>query len=129
MLLLIRGIPGSGKSTFAKQLSEETGAIHLEADMFFETVDGWKFQKELQGYAHDWCIAKTQEAIEQGLNVIVSNTFSQKWEIDPYFNLCTDVTVLKVIGNFGSIHVCDEYIQIVKDRWEDFPGELCKELQ
>lgn len=33
-LTIIRGLPGSGKSTLARKLSAETGAIHIEPDMF-----------------------------------------------------------------------------------------------
>ena len=32
VLIILYGFPGSGKSTFAKQFSEEIGAVHLHAD-------------------------------------------------------------------------------------------------
>lgn len=37
-LLLIRGLPGSGKSTMAKEYAK-AGYVHCEADQFFE-IDG-----------------------------------------------------------------------------------------
>ena len=36
ILYIVRGIPGSGKSTFAKTL----GGIHIEADQYFVDGDG-----------------------------------------------------------------------------------------
>ncbi len=34
-ILLIRGLPGSGKSTIARALAAATGAVHCEADDYF----------------------------------------------------------------------------------------------
>ena len=52
-LTLIRGVSGSGKSTFAKTLN----GIHLETDMYFiDPVTGeynWDGEKIKQ--AHEWC--------------------------------------------------------------------------
>jgi adenylate kinase family enzyme len=33
-LTIIRGLPGSGKSTLARKIAADTGAIHIEPDMF-----------------------------------------------------------------------------------------------
>jgi len=38
-LILVRGLPGSGKSTFAKSL----GGVHIETDMFFIQDGEYKF--------------------------------------------------------------------------------------
>lgn len=39
IITVIRGLPGSGKSTYAHKLAEKTGAIIIEPDAFV-TVDG-----------------------------------------------------------------------------------------
>ena len=39
IITVIRGLPGSGKSSYAHQLAEKTGAIVIEPDAFV-TVDG-----------------------------------------------------------------------------------------
>ena len=41
-LILLRGIPGSGKSTFAKSISNESTG-HIESDMFFIKDGEYKF--------------------------------------------------------------------------------------
>ncbi len=46
-LILIRGLPGSGKTTFAKELASTFGVKHYEADMFFEVDGVYKFNRDL----------------------------------------------------------------------------------
>lgn len=86
-LLLIRGLPGSGKSTLARALGD-AGWFHVEADMWFtrDTDAGqvYAFNPKEVGKAHDWCQKQAAMALERGDNVVVANTFSRKWEIEPY---------------------------------------------
>ena len=52
ILYIVRGIPGSGKSTFAKTL----GGQHFEADMYFIDESGnYKFDITEIKLAHEWC--------------------------------------------------------------------------
>ena len=50
-LILVRGIPGSGKSTFAKSL----GGTHFETDKFFMVDGEYKFDGTKIKEAHKWC--------------------------------------------------------------------------
>jgi predicted kinase len=92
ILYIVRGIPGSGKSTFAKTLVGEKDYCHKEADMFFVDRDGnYNFKPSKIKDAHQWC----QEEIEFVMKydhspVVVSNTFTQEWEMEPYFNLAKE---------------------------------------
>ena len=89
MLYLVRGIPGSGKSTFAKSL----GGTHFEADQFFMVDGKYKFDGSKLKEAHNWCqnIVNTAMILNltAGLNkrIVVSNTFTQEWEMKPYFEM------------------------------------------
>jgi predicted kinase len=80
-LILLRGLPGSGKSTFAKRICNQ----HVEADMFFMEDGEYKFDPTKLKQAHEWGRNKAQEWMKQGYNVVVSNTFTQEWEMDPYY--------------------------------------------
>lgn len=70
-LILVRGLPGSGKSTYARSL----GIRHYEADDFFQTPNGWEFRPMELPAAHYWCLDATDTSLSIGESVVVSNTF------------------------------------------------------
>jgi predicted kinase len=87
-LYLLRGLPGSGKSTLAKSISD----VHYEADMYFVNADGeYVFNPALLKDAHNWCQTMTRIAMEYNTpKVVVSNTFTQEWEMEAYYKLAED---------------------------------------
>jgi predicted kinase len=88
ILYLLRGLPGSGKSSVAKSLmNAQTG--HVEADMFFMKNGEYNFDASKLKEAHEWCRKQTDVYMQPyGYNtVIVSNTFTQEWEMKPYYEL------------------------------------------
>jgi len=116
-LVLIRGLPGSGKSTMAKAMK---GYVHVEADMYFNITGEYIFEPTKIKEAHKWCQLLAQNALEHGKNVVVSNTFVRQWEIMPYmFMGADDIEILVATGDYGSIHNVPEFaIQRMKDNWE-----------
>jgi predicted kinase len=82
-LILLRGLPGSGKSTFAKLVCNQ----HVEADMFFMQDGEYKFDASKLKQAHEWCQEKTETWMKMGYHICVSNTFTQEWEMDAYYKL------------------------------------------
>lgn len=119
-LTLIRGLPGSGKSTLAKQQA----AIHFEADMFFMKNDVYCFDLSLLGEAHQWCENQTASTLQQGQAVVVSNTFTQWWQIEPYIQIAkrqnVPVKLLEARGNYQNVHdVPEEVIAKLKAGYED----------
>lgn len=132
-LHIIRGLPGSGKSTLAKNLGLAFTALGQtialrEADSFFTNEAGqYLFDPKRIGEAHMWCRDRVEEAMLQDVdNVVVSNTFVQKWEVSHYIQLAKKwgyVPILYSVNNnhFGSIHgVPMETIQRMKARWQNF---------
>ena len=109
-LYLIRGLPGSGKSTFARTIVNGTlgNCTHYEADMYFERDGVYKFDTSLLGEAHEWCREQTEEDLSRGYNVIVSNTFTTIRELNPYFDIAllygVMPTVITCNSNWGNIH-------------------------
>ena len=122
-LTIVRGIPGSGKSTYA--ISKD--GYHIESDMFFIKDGVYSFDGQKIAQAHQWCREKTCQLLDEGQDVIVSNTFTQIWEMKPYLDMASEdvsVKVVKVVGNFKNVHgVPDSVLDRMKARWEDFDGE------
>jgi len=125
-LIIVRGLPGSGKSTKAKELIESGKAdIHLEADMFFYDKKGnYIYDRSLLKEAHQWCQTVTKRNLVEGKSVVVSNTFVKMWEMKPYIEMCKelgiDYEIIKCEYNGSNIHsVPQEVIKRMKDSWEN----------
>lgn len=88
-LILLRGLPGSGKTTFAKLISEDnTYPLFSVDDYFIDENGNYKFEYSENYKAYAECLYKTEKAILEGLSkVIVHHTFTMDWELDPYFKL------------------------------------------
>lgn len=83
-LFLLRGLPGAGKSTLAKSLNE----VYFEADQYFIEFHEYKFDATKLSTAHKWCQLRTEHSMEdEWPRIVVSNTFTQEWEMDRYYEL------------------------------------------
>lgn len=86
-LIIIRGLPNSGKTTFAELMGSPWFPI-LSADQYFERNEGYIFKPELLPRAHFYCKVKTEKVMRHGYNrVFVANTFTTEVEIQPYIDL------------------------------------------
>lgn len=128
-LFLIRGLPGSGKSTLARTIvaGYDFNIGHYEADMFFGTGSEYKFNAAKLREAHEWCQQQTRHDLEFGMSVIVSNTFTQLWEMEPYLAMaaefCVPVQIIECKGQWESAHgVPADKIEAMRARWETYPA-------
>ena len=121
-LYLLRGLPGSGKSTLAKSL----GGKHFEADMYFVRDGEYNFDVTKLKEAHEWCRSSVGGLmINEEPKLVVSNTFTQEWEMKPYFDLARNygyrVHSLIVENRHGGINehgVPEEKLEQMKNRFE-----------
>jgi predicted kinase len=85
-LLIFRGIPGSGKSTKAKQLLPKEHIF--EADDFWMKSGQYIFDPSQLGMAHKWTEKRVENAMRNNITPIgVSNTNIKKREFKHYLAL------------------------------------------
>lgn len=128
ILYLLRGLPGSGKSTLAEQL----GGSHFETDKYFVGENGeYNFDGSKLKEAHQWCQDSVSNAMllnhttGENETIVVSNTFTQEWEMKPYMDMAKDwgyrVFSIIVENRHGGVNqhgVPDEKLQQMNDRFE-----------
>lgn len=92
-VVILRGVPGSGKSTFGREIAAickmRQAAARCEivsADRFFVGPRGYVFDVKSIGKAHDGCKHQFEDALRKnGTNiVVVDNTHTQLWEYEHY---------------------------------------------
>jgi predicted kinase len=131
-LILIRGMPGSGKSTLANLFPP---CYHFEADQYFIDPEGnYNFDGSKIKEAHSWCQRETEEQISKGNDVIVSNTFTTKRELKPYFDIAKKYGIVPHVilmqNQFESVHnVPEDVMRRMEDRFEFNISELFNGLK
>ncbi|XP_037655761.1 NEDD4-binding protein 2-like 1 isoform X3 [Choloepus didactylus] len=86
-LYLLRGLPGSGKTTLARQLQHDfPRALVFSTDDFFFREDGtYEFNPDFLEEAHDWNQKRARRAMRGGASpIIIDNTNLHAWEMQPY---------------------------------------------
>ena len=105
VLTLVRGLPGSGKSTFANFVWNDS-AICAAEKVFSDKEGNYNFDASKLKQAHEWCKnevetrMKDNEANPQYYpEIVVSNTFTQEWEMEAYYELAKkyDYLVISII--------------------------------
>ena len=133
ILYIVRGIPGSGKSTFAEKLVGHDLLV-CEADKYFidKETGEYKFDVSKIKDAHKSCQDRVETYMKDSLlndqfyrEIAVSNTFTQEWEMEIYFKLAEQYgyTVFTVIvenrhGGVNQHGVPEDKIEVMKNRFE-----------
>ena len=77
------------------------------------------FDEKLVSHAHAWCLDLTERSLKSGGAVVVSNTFVRLSEMEPYFQLVTEVLIIEMNGIWKSLHnVPIHVIEKMRTTWE-----------
>lgn len=87
-LYIVRGLPGSGKSQFARKLVSKSEFV-FEANKYMLDENGnYKYQASKLAFCHNKCFDNVKYAMIYGINKIaVANTFIRKNDYNRYINL------------------------------------------
>jgi predicted kinase len=128
-LYIIRGAPGSGKTTLGLHLKAGGLVRHvIAADDYMTGPDGeYLFQPERLKECHDRCKMDAAAMLKSGESVAVCNTCIRIWEMQPYVNMASMIgAVLYVIrceGRFQNVHgVPESKVRDMRDRFEEWQG-------
>jgi predicted kinase len=130
-IIFLRGLPGSGKSTFANYMFSN---IIFEADQYFYDENGlnYNFDASKLHLAHKCCQLRVEHAMEDNLisgggvfsEIVVSNTSTTEKELEPYLELAKkyNYQVVSLIvenrhGNKSTHNVPEETLLRMKNRF------------
>lgn len=130
-LIILRGLPGAGKSSFANLIWNEH--VMCEADKYFYDKEGnYNFDASKLPAAHKWCQEQCETFMKDNQvnpqfypEIVVSNTSTTEKELQPYLDLATkyDYKVVSLIvenrhGNKSVHGVPDETMEKMKKRFD-----------
>ena len=122
ILYILRGLPGSGKSTLGKSIA----VASVAADDYFDKFFGGQFIQHNLPEAHKWC----QDAVHNYMcdevpSIAVCNTFTQEWEMKPYLEMAEKLgyTVFSIVvenrhGNKSIHNVPEKTIEKMRKRFQ-----------
>jgi predicted kinase len=122
-LYIVRGVPGSGKSTFAENISR---AVCTADDYHTDRAGNYNWKPENVGRAHDWCQRKCARFMKKGISPIaVANTSTTEREFKAYQEMARKkgYRVFSVIvenrhGGVDSHNVPVETLEKMRNRFE-----------
>lgn len=84
-LVIMRGVPGSGKSTYAKK--EYFSYEILSTDDYFIKDGVYQFNKDDIGKAHQWNKDRCAAAMGLDCHIVIDNTNTRFWEFQWYIDM------------------------------------------
>lgn len=94
MLILVTGLPGSGKTTLAKAYAARHGALHLNSDLLRRELGLMgHYLPEDKKKVYDALLERTRDALLAGKAVVVDSTFFKESIREPFRTLAAECKV------------------------------------
>lgn len=110
-MYILRGLPGSGKTTHTKQKGDPLVA---SADLYFVRPDGtYDWNSRLLKNAHEWCYQQAKQFVSFGRPFFIDNTNIKRVHFARYLELAkqSNYNVREVVvGSFDENH-CKIYAE------------------
>ena len=108
-LILVRGLPGSGKTTFALAVAQGKAPV-FSADDYFMNEGKYEWVGSKLFAAHKFCEQETEDAMFGYVPIIyVANTFVKSRDMKAYFDLAEkygyNVFTIVVENRHGSVNI------------------------
>lgn len=132
LLVLYRGLPGSGKTTAAQKRIDARFTVSAD-DYMVDGAGNYKFNPRMLSICHNECQRKVDNLMRNSAaQIAVHNTFSQQWEVNPYYQMARKhgykVEIVECVGRYGSVHnVPQSTMAAMEARWE--PIEVPEDLR
>lgn len=137
-MVILRGQPGAGKSTYAKKLKDffikrgllAENIVICEADDFFMKNGVYCFDSTKLGIAHKICQNKAEKAISEGKYVIVANTNIKIRDLNEYIKIANkynvNFEVHRLMTHYQNVHnVPEEKVKQMEENLVPYDGEIC----
>ena len=127
-LIILRGLPGAGKTKLAKLLSENNKWPVFSIDSYFTDplTNEYNFQFDKNHLAYKNCEDQTKTAMENKTEkIFIDNVFSLDWEIEPYFKLASKYNYNVFVATVENYHlnknshgISDEQLQKMATKYK-----------
>jgi predicted kinase len=87
-VIILRGLPGSGKSTVASQMN---GVVCSADEFMVDELGKYDFDPDRLGECHDKCFDKFLAVLAIGATPVIANTNTMRWEMQRYIDHCLEL--------------------------------------
>ena len=148
VLMFLRGLPGSGKTTFAKKLVEEHNWVRINKDeirrYLVEASTGkWKWSPKYEGDVIRIRDDRITKALEEGRNVVVDDTnfgtkhearckqladqFKAKFKVKEFFHIPVNECIRRDSLREGDAKIGEGVIQGMAEKYGLIPVKIVKD--
>lgn len=127
-LVVVRGLPGSGKTTLANAFAQR-GFHHFEQDRFFDQHAVSRTDSSNVILARTTCMLDAETALMHGRNVVVANIFADYADIQPYIDMAiwrkAKLIIIQAQGQWESQYAQNEAVlSTLMARWHKIEDQI-----